>query len=152
MVVSKPVAMASALLCSIMLISKAWALPTTPSGFCPSRCLNQTYNDHSWVPGPAGRETLDIIYSCSTTLFLCAYTAFHPNTPLQDNVSSTLLRLELMVFTIVFPECTLYLALRQLWTAHSLSKRVNGTYRELIKGPRPGSQIMVSLRFIYPAT
>ncbi len=135
-------------LCSIISTSKTYAFPMVPSGSSALPSLNQRDLRRSWVIGPSGRGTLDIVYSCSTTLFLCAYTAFHPNTPLHDGHYSFLMRLGLMVFTIVFPECTLYLALRQLWTANSLRKRVNNAYQVVIKEPHPGPQVMVSLSFI----
>lgn len=137
------------LLCTVISASTAWAAPMLPSESLSSRSMNQIDLERSWVVSSAGRGTLDIVYTCSTTLFLCAYTAFHPNTPPRENCSS-LVRLELMVFTLVLSECTLYLTLRQLWTANSLRKRVNSTYQAVIKRPPPGPQVMVSLSFIEP--
>lgn len=72
-----------------------------------------------WTSGPDTRGTLNIIWGAFVTLFLCVWTAVHPN--VQIHLSSTRdlsIRLWMMVVTVIFPEILISAAWHQRVAAH----------------------------------
>ncbi|KAF2128473.1 hypothetical protein P153DRAFT_292789, partial [Dothidotthia symphoricarpi CBS 119687] len=43
--------------------------------------MNSTIAIVSWVPEPEGRGTIGLVWSCLVTIFLCTWSAIHPNLP-----------------------------------------------------------------------
>jgi hypothetical protein len=99
-----------------------------------------------WVAGPTTRGTLNIIFTCLITLFLCIWTTVQVNIePPQDNVNNTLFKLipplknkwlgKLMAgrlvrkmgwscVTIIVPEATLAIAAYERRAAYLLRKAI----------------------------
>ncbi|KAE8386820.1 hypothetical protein BDV23DRAFT_196220 [Aspergillus alliaceus] len=68
-----------------------------------------------WTAGPGTRGTLDILWTCLSTLALCVWTAIHPNIPVKHKLWPTLLeRLGLMALAIIFPE----IIITSAWVRH----------------------------------
>ena len=72
-----------------------------------------------------GRRTLwNIIKSCVATLFVCAWTAIHPNMPGPvEGIAVKARRLGMMILALVAPEIVVMLAVRQFFAARALHKR-----------------------------
>ncbi|KAJ5528185.1 hypothetical protein N7513_012344 [Penicillium frequentans] len=82
----------------------------------------------SWTSGPNGRGTLDILWTCLSTLALCAWTAVHPNVPLVYRFWAIYSdRVGLMALAIVFPEIIISSALTQRRLAQRLLRVINQT-------------------------
>ena len=92
-----------------------------------SRAANTTvHSPTAWANDPSGRGTENILYSCFNTLFLCAWTAFHPNIQFVDSTFWALLRrLRWMFVAIVLPEAVLFSACSQWWAAKDLRDEIN---------------------------
>ncbi|KAF8957197.1 hypothetical protein BDZ97DRAFT_1941248 [Flammula alnicola] len=71
------------------------------------------------------RTIWDILWSCIATLFACSWAAVHPNIPAPDKtwLSIALTRLELMMWTIIAPETTIFWAVRQWIGARELATK-----------------------------
>ncbi|KAJ8597170.1 hypothetical protein M405DRAFT_871039 [Rhizopogon salebrosus TDB-379] len=65
------------------------------------------------------RTLFDIIWSCAATLFVCTWTAVHPNIPGVDEgkVAITCRRLFIMVMALFAPELIIAWAARQMFSA-----------------------------------
>ena len=102
-----------------------------------SRAANTTSHESTaWANDPSGRGTENILYSCFNTLFLCAWTAFHPNVRFVDSKFWALLhRLKWMFIAIVLPEAALFAAWSQWWAAKDLRDEINRLGQQ-ISGPR----------------
>ncbi|KAJ8582550.1 hypothetical protein M405DRAFT_937709 [Rhizopogon salebrosus TDB-379] len=70
-----------------------------------------------------------IIWSCAATLFVCTWTAVHPNIPGVDEgkVAITCRRLFIMVMALFAPELIITWAARQFFSAHQAAKDFNDT-------------------------
>ncbi|KAK0507782.1 hypothetical protein JMJ35_009671 [Cladonia borealis] len=92
-----------------------------------TRAANNTIHEPTgWANDPSGRGTENILYSCFNTLFLCAWTAFHPNVQFVDSKFWALLyRLRWMFIAIVLPEAVLFCAWSQWWAAKDLRDEIN---------------------------
>ena len=101
-----------------------------------SRAVNTTtHSPTAWANDPSSRGTENILYSCFNTLFLCAWTAFHPNMQSVDSKFWALLhRLRWMFLAIVLPEVVLFSAWSQWWAAKDLKDEVNRLGQQ-IPGP-----------------
>ncbi|KAI9754941.1 MAG: hypothetical protein M4579_004477 [Chaenotheca gracillima] len=77
----------------------------------------------SWVSEPDTRGTAGVLYSCVFTIYLCVWSAIHPNIP---SVFSFRKRKFLSLLEALFaPELILYLAFEQRVSAKALQKRLN---------------------------
>ena len=101
-----------------------------------SRAANTTIHEPTtWASDPSGRGTENILYSCFNTLFLCAWTAFHPNVQFVDSKFWALLqRLKWMFIAVVLPEAILFSAWSQWWAAKDLRDEINRLGQQ-ISGP-----------------
>lgn len=101
-----------------------------------SRAANTTtHGTMTWANDPSGRGTENVLYSCFNTLFLCAWTAFHPNIKFVDSKFWALLhRLRWMFIAILLPEVVLYSAWSQWWAARDLRNEINRLGQQ-ISGP-----------------
>ncbi|KAH9872622.1 hypothetical protein J1614_005015, partial [Plenodomus biglobosus] len=73
--------------------------------------VNSTVETLGWAPEPVGRGTIGLLWSCFATIFLCTWSAIHPNLPaMGENHWTTIRRrMEYVVGALCFPE---YCALR----------------------------------------
>jgi hypothetical protein len=86
-----------------------------------------------WVNSPSGRGTIDIIYSCLTTIFLCIWSVLCVNiSPLEENpVLQILYKCKIALLCIIGPDFLLYLAMGQWESAcRSCQEFRNGGYAE----------------------
>ncbi|KAJ4294115.1 hypothetical protein N0V90_007805 [Kalmusia sp. IMI 367209] len=68
--------------------------PTPTVNTAATAVISQEEFEPGWVPGPTTRGTLNIIFTCVITLFLCVWTTVQVNIePPQDNINNTLFRL-----------------------------------------------------------
>ncbi|KAE8385390.1 hypothetical protein BDV23DRAFT_18963 [Aspergillus alliaceus] len=92
--------------------------------------------DQGWTWGANRRGTLDILWTCISTLALCVWTAIHPNIPLVYRTWPTFLeRLGLMFLAIVFPEVIISSAWSQRRRAKELLYDVNRSIGRTATGP-----------------
>lgn len=90
------------------------------------RATNIASSPPAWVDEPNGRGTYSLLFACFNTLFLCAWTAFHPNVPCkQSNIRFMISRSQWMLIAIIFPEVVLFTAWDQWWAARSLKYEIN---------------------------
>ncbi|KAJ3989478.1 hypothetical protein F5890DRAFT_1400941 [Lentinula detonsa] len=72
------------------------------------------------------RTVLGILWSCMAVLFACTWVAVHPNIPRPNQIQwwkNTKKRIGFMILTLVAPEATLWIAVRQWLAARELVKR-----------------------------
>lgn len=76
---------------------------------------HQNDTNRGWVSQTSGRGTLDIIYSCTLTIFLCCWTSVYPNIPAITESSWDQLRdkIHLACLGILGPDFLFALALGQ---------------------------------------
>jgi hypothetical protein len=67
---------------------------------------NSSVPSHGWVPQQDNRGTLDIIWSCLTTLFICLWVQLHLNVPSPDEtlLQTSLRRLRWLLYGALVPE------------------------------------------------
>lgn len=83
-----------------------------------------------WVSSPQGRGTYDVLLSCFFTLLLASWTALHMNMDYsKSKISRFGSRICLVLLCIVFPECMLLRAIRQLHQAIQLRREINKRLR-----------------------
>ncbi|KAK3322006.1 hypothetical protein B0H66DRAFT_186017 [Apodospora peruviana] len=73
------------------------------------------------------RSTLDLLYGCGATIFLCCWTAVHLNVPADDEgpLSRTLRKVKCMLICLVAPESIAWCAVDELWGARIYVKDKN---------------------------
>ncbi|KAL4893989.1 hypothetical protein BDV59DRAFT_19722 [Aspergillus ambiguus] len=77
----------------------------------------------SYMPGPDGRGTIELLWSCLLTFGLCVWTVFHPNViPWTKFWNQIYYRMGGMLGTIVFPELLVFFALGQYLQAKKVLK------------------------------
>jgi hypothetical protein len=69
-----------------------------------------------WVSEPTGRGTAGLIYNCLFTIFLCTWTAYHPDVPgpTWSWMKRFWKRLDMMMLFIYLPEAMIYAAMNEL--------------------------------------
>ena len=70
---------------------------------------------HGWVVQPDGRGTIDILYNCLVTTFLCSWSALFLNIPAEyiGPLAFVAHKLRFMIFAIAFPEMLTGMAAEQ---------------------------------------
>jgi hypothetical protein len=86
-------------------------------------------NTRGWVSSPNSRGTLDIIWSCAFTIFLCCWTSVYPNIPAATDGKWDRFRdkFELACLGMLGPEFLFALALGQWQSAHRSLKRFHAS-------------------------
>ena len=88
-------------------------------------------NAVGWTPSPDRRGTIDVLWICAFTLFICTWTVLHPNIPTQEEVRAQwnqwpfwrkrLKLAGLLVLMVAAPELVVALAVRDwLWARASV--------------------------------
>ncbi|KAJ3913408.1 hypothetical protein F5877DRAFT_52426 [Lentinula edodes] len=78
------------------------------------------------VIGSCPRTVVGILWSCLAVLFTCTWVAVHPNIPRPNKVEQwkgIKQRIGFMLLTLIAPEATLWIAVRQWLAARELVKR-----------------------------
>jgi hypothetical protein len=68
--------------------------------------MNSTTNHTGWHNGPAERGTMNLIWSCLTTVIACTWTILHLNVPgpLDGTWTKFWRKVKWMAITVIFPE------------------------------------------------
>lgn len=102
--------------------------PHVPVFLLPNNLMttNSTTTIVSWAPNPDGRGTIDLLWTSFATVFLCTWSAIHPNLPsLGEKENMTFIRRMLYVVScIIAPEFFAYIALDDLSAAMQLKEQV----------------------------
>ena len=77
---------------------------------------------------PSQRTLLGIIWSCVSTIIICAWTSVHPNVPPPNPWKARWNRLKLMFWMIIAPELVLAWAVRQFFAAREIRDEYNRRY------------------------
>lgn len=106
-------------------------LSDTSVGCCSSFEIMGSNDAVGWISSPNQRGTIDVLWMCAFTLFICIWTVLHPNIPMQEEVLARwtqwpfwrkrLKPAGLMVVVLVAPELLVALAARDwLWARASV--------------------------------
>ena len=82
-------------------------------------------------PNPASviqRTLFGIVWSCLSTIIICAWTAVHPNVPPPNQWKARWNRLGIMFWMIIAPELVLAWAVRQFFAAREIRDTYNGRH------------------------
>ena len=71
------------------------------------------------------RTLFGVIWSCTSTTIICAWTSIHPNVPPPGEWKARWNRLKLMFWMIVAPELVLAWAVRQFFAARQIRDEYN---------------------------
>jgi hypothetical protein len=74
------------------------------------------------------RTLFGIIWSCLSTIIICAWTAVHPNVPPPNRWRARWNRLETMFWMIIAPELVLAWAVRQFFAAREIRDEYNSRH------------------------
>ena len=77
---------------------------------------------------PLQRTLAGIVWSCLSTIIICAWTSVHPNVPPPNPWKARWNRLRLMFWMIIAPELVLAWAVRQLFAAREIRDEYNNRY------------------------
>jgi len=91
--------------------------------------MNSTIERAGWVAEPTGRGTLGLLISCGATIFLCTYSAVHPNLPALDESPWKILKRKMcyMMGCICAPEYFAFLALGDCLLIYKYQRKVRLT-------------------------
>lgn len=99
-----------------------------------------------WISQPAGRGTIDILQSCSLTIFLCAWSVLFLNVPAERESRWDFLKSKVrwMVFAIVFPEVLTAIAAEQ-WRSACQSVEdfagLQNDWESALQGSKPAGDV-----------
>lgn len=87
-----------------------------------SAAENNTNHDElirGWVAAPDGRGTIDILWSCLFTIFICTWTIFHPDIPkpYESQWHQILWKVKVKVMVIFVPELVFAIAISEYFDA-----------------------------------
>jgi hypothetical protein len=74
------------------------------------------------------RTLFGIIWSCVSTIIICAWTAVHPNVPPPNQWKARWKRLKIMFWMITAPELVLAWAVRQFFAARDIRDEYNNRH------------------------
>jgi len=87
------------------------------------------HTDPRWIPNDSIRTTYDFLTTSIITLFVCVWTALHPNIPMStERKSSTVLFINKManaMMAMLAPEIMLDIAFMQLWEARLICNKLH---------------------------
>lgn len=97
--------------------------------------MNSTIERVGWVGEPAGRGTFGLIVSCTVTIFLCTYSAIHPNVPRPGETGWAIWKSKIVyvVLCMFFPEFFVICAIGAYMDAQNLQISVSITRNEQSK-------------------
>ena len=83
---------------------------------------------------PLQRTLFGIVWSCVSTIIICAWTSVHPNVPPPNAWKARWNRLRLMFWMIIAPELVLAWAVRQFFAAKEIRDEYNSRYPSACMG------------------
>ncbi|KFY91552.1 hypothetical protein V500_04620 [Pseudogymnoascus sp. VKM F-4518 (FW-2643)] len=95
-----------------------------------SNSTNATSERLGWTDTPNARGSIDILYTCLSTIFLCSWTVLHLNIPSSSDTPKKIFlrKIKWMAIAIIVPEFVTALAFnqwRQAWTLKLRLKTVS---------------------------
>ncbi|KAE8328339.1 hypothetical protein BDV39DRAFT_192211 [Aspergillus sergii] len=88
---------------------------------CHSLAIPIPQTEPSYMPEPNQRGTFGLLWSCTSTLILCVWTAIHPNVvPIRESLARTYYKLALMFMALLWPEFILCMAATQYFKARKV--------------------------------
>jgi hypothetical protein len=93
--------------------------------------MNSTAGFVGWAPAPQGRGTIELLWSCSSTIFLGTWTAIHPNLPGLEESKSHIFwrRIGYVVWYLVAPELTAMYAISDFLAVRQIRKKLSAQVR-----------------------
>ncbi|PSN70980.1 hypothetical protein BS50DRAFT_545993 [Corynespora cassiicola Philippines] len=90
--------------------------------------MNATADKVGFVPEPNGRGTIGLLWSCFATIFLCTWSAIHPNLPAIDDSPSRIFwrKVGYMLLAVIAPEYVAFCAFIEYSDARVFKKKVSG--------------------------
>lgn len=99
--------------------------------------LSMPAKEPSFVPNPSGRGTLDLLWECLFTIFLCVWTAVHPDTPPRNlSQRNYMSKIAWCLIIFLFPE----LAFQYILTEFASAKLFRDRRNALIKGDNEATE------------
>jgi hypothetical protein len=88
--------------------------------------MNDTSTTVSWAPEPQERGTIGLVWSCFATIFICTWSAIHPNLPEIDESFFSVLerRITYLVAGLIAPEYIAWGAFGELQQAWKLKAQI----------------------------
>lgn len=82
--------------------------------------------DYGWQSEPPGRGTYSILLTCLSTIFICVWTAYHPDVPLKPKRSSDhfIVNLGNRAVALLIPKKLAWDAINQWATSREVLRRV----------------------------
>ena len=77
---------------------------------------------------PLPRTLFGIVWSCASTIIVCAWSSVHPNVPPPNPWKARWNRLRLMFWMTIAPELVLAWAVRQFFAAREIRDEYNSRY------------------------
>ncbi|KAF2864620.1 hypothetical protein BDV95DRAFT_509104, partial [Massariosphaeria phaeospora] len=76
----------------------------------------------AWVPEPHVRGTMGLLWSCFTTIFICTWSAIHPNLPAAGEIAARVLsrRIGYVLLSLVALEIVTFVAIMALLDARAM--------------------------------
>ena len=89
--------------------------------------MNSTTDIVSWAHEPQGRGTIGLLWSCLITIFLCTWSAIHPNIPAATESLWDIFwrRQAYMLLALVAPEFLALCAVDDFLMTRTLRKKVD---------------------------
>jgi len=88
---------------------------------------NSTIPVVAWAPEPQTRGTIGLLWSCLVTIFLCTWSAVHPNLPAATDSPYRILwrRVRYLLGALLAPEMLAIIALDSLQRAKIVQDKVS---------------------------
>lgn len=88
--------------------------------------MNSTTGIVGWTPEPQGRGTMGLLWSCFATIFLCTWSAVHPNVPVQGESNWIIFwrRIKHVTVCLVAPEIFALIAMWEFADARAMQAKV----------------------------
>ena len=83
-------------------------------------------NEPSFLPNPPERGALSLLWVCLSTIFLCVWTAIHPNTPPQNSSNNYWSKGKWCVMILLFPELVFQFILTEFASARRFRNMITG--------------------------
>ncbi|KAI8940842.1 hypothetical protein NX059_002103 [Plenodomus lindquistii] len=93
---------------------------------------NSTIETTGWAPEPQGRGTIGLLWNCFATIFLCTWSAIHPNLPRIGEIEIIIFlrRVGYLLGALVVPEFFVIAAIEELSIAMKARKNLGCTLKQ----------------------
>ncbi|KAH4119838.1 hypothetical protein HBH64_141750 [Parastagonospora nodorum] len=99
---------------------------TQPNNLQNIATMNSTAHTVGWASEPEGRGTIGLLWSCFATLFLCTWSAVHPNLPGPNQSQFAVLwkRTQYVLICLIGPETMVWHVLMDLRSAVAVKRKI----------------------------